>query len=190
MQRNYIYGARVVPAVSGIQTAKDLVSEMYEIHLSSMCTQSAESKGLTKKLWTFWKIKKYLVHAGFRTHVHRPMTSMWNRVCSPRLYVLNIPSSFGSVYSRHLHIGLSFVDMLRFYHVGMSKQFARRLGTHFRYGLVRCVSIARNFQAQMRFIWWWPSKLWRAPCACCAWLVFNSLSLSPSGCTHVACLKL
>jgi hypothetical protein len=55
VQRNYIYGARVVPAVSGIQTAKDLVSEMYEIHLSSMCTQSAESKGLTKNSGHFGK---------------------------------------------------------------------------------------------------------------------------------------
>ena len=112
------------------------------------------------------------------------------RYVPPPSYMHNLPFSFGSVDSSHLQISPSFIDKLRFYHVGMSKQFARRLGTHFRYGLVWCVSIARNFRAQMRFIWWWPSKLWRAPCACCAWLVFNSLSLSPSGCTHVAWLRL
>ena len=153
-----------------------------------MCTQSAKSKGLTKQLWTSWG--GILFMPGFEPTCPAPWPAYEIQICSPPSYMHNLPFSFGSVDSSHLQISPSFIDTLRFYHVGMSKQFARRLGTHFRYGLVWCVSIARNFRAQMRFIWWWPSKLWRAPCACCAWLVFNSLSLSPSGCTHVAWLRL
>jgi hypothetical protein len=57
----------------------------------------------------------------------------------------DLPFSFGIVDLLHLRMSLSVISRLRFYHVGMSKQFARRLGTHFRYGLVWCVSIARNF---------------------------------------------
>jgi len=44
VQRNYVYGIRVVPAVSGIQTAEDLISEMYAIHLSYMSVYTISKK--------------------------------------------------------------------------------------------------------------------------------------------------
>ena len=44
VQHNYVYGIRVVPAASGIQTAKDLISEMYEVDLSYMSVYTSSKK--------------------------------------------------------------------------------------------------------------------------------------------------
>ena len=154
MQRNYVCGIRVVSAVSGIQTAKYLISEMYEVHLSymSVYTISEKERPDQTTLDILEKKKNILFMPAFEPTCPAPSPACEIHICSPPLFMNNLPFCFGSVDSRHLHISRSFIDRLRFYHVGMSKQFARRLGTHFRYGLVWCVSIARNFRAQMRFI--------------------------------------